>query len=457
MRKFKIRLSYNTWAGKFEEILSLRRKFQKLEIDLNGEKELMLFLDISQRHGSQIRSLKIHKAGFRDLKEFVIILQNMPLLEDLNIEGFKLLVNEKSTIEPVTMKNLQDLCISYWSDWSVFDCIRVVKLKSLKIALSSGKENRNCLENFLLASEKLETLNIDDSALTNLFKASTQFGFRLKQFSTYSQKQISKEVADNLIKFFESQASSLEKIDWKAFPHSVLDSVLAKNMKLKILKLDSLPANKAFYDKLKPIENLKEFDAGFIPDEALGIMGNIPNLEVLKVHNRSDLIPFLSLNNRKLKKLSIQEFKSELPAVVKFKELKYFYVEYCSNIEALIPFLTNNSSIETYCERFFNERHLENGFIEILLNMPSMKHLKLGGETSALQAAFNIIKTNPKQLQTLELLFEKVPGRPDIIFQFPGDASKWEEKCPFLKNYVKNAESEFGYRISVSHISEFMH
>lgn len=327
------------------------------------------------------------------------------------------------------------------------------QLSTFRMHLIARNEKLEYLLNFLSAAKKLKVIDVDDCVVEKVFSSSSNFDFKLKRFQSYSHRPLSPAAEENFVKFLKSQASCLEEFRWNRLQHSMTKVVLTELKNLVKLELDSesLPTDKSFYDQLKPMEKLRSFPGLRVPKFLLGLL---PNLEQLKTSEGSSIILFLSTYNPSLKSLSIGSFRDEVDAKVVLKKLEYFYVEWDSGTEHLIKFLTNNPTIVTFCSRYYADN---TQLIDVLLNMPNLKHLKLGGEVTDLQSTFKKIKNNPKRLETLEMIFEKVPGRPNILFRFPQDADKWEEKTPFLKTYVKDAESEFGYRISVCHTSEFVY
>jgi hypothetical protein len=339
--------------------------------------------------------------------------------------------------------------LSYSSDWRAFSCVQGSQPTSLIINLTSGREPREHLVNFLKTSPKLEVLDADDTTFNNLFSQPIDFPMKLKKIRSFTNQHFTSEGAKRFEEFLKSQSASLDEFEWRRLAPSLTRVVLTELKNLTYLNLDTLPTEKSFYEGLQPMESVKKFHGSRVPNELLGLF---PNLEVLKSSNGSAVIPFLAAFNLKIKSLSLSTFVDKVDEAAKLPNLEYLYIEFNINVENLTIFLLNNLSIVTFCSRYFQE---SNQLLDVLLNMPKLRHIKLGGEVLALGLAFDRIKSDPKSLQTLEMIFEKVPGRPDVLFKLPVDLEKWDEKCTFLKRYKKDPESEFGYRISVCHTSEF--
>lgn len=476
MRNFKLHLpstydsslkTFISWGLKIDEILSLKRSFQSMYILWNVPSETVL--KVTAKHGSQIRNLSIFNGKDLKANDFQELLKHMPLLEELEVAQteFNVTADEIRAIYPAQLRMLRSIKITCGTNWIVFRYLVGTQAKHLDVSLMrriQSDEATLSLMAFLKASKCLESMNFDEAFIHNIFKTdeSQSFSFQLKSLSFFYKASTddSEKTVARFCKFLVTNASSLDGLVLRNSSEEILKAVFNHIKKIKKLNLrtSNMPANKQFYEKLTPMENLQQLDCNdFIPNEdaAKGLLGLCPNLKSLKVSRDqiiSSLTPFMATYNPNIEILKLDTIKDKIETEVKFKYLKLLYVILNGNDESLKLLLKSNPTIETFGLRLAGKSDV----VDFLLTMPNIKHLKFGGEVATLKEIFDkIVLSGAKHLETLQIIFEKVPGRPSVLFELPADSNKWDSKCPFLRRYVKNADSEFGYRISVNHITDF--
>lgn len=405
-----------------------------------------LFLNISFRHGSQIRKLTLGEVEFKRFKDFSDVLTYMPLLEDLEMFKLKFALpgeNKKlNNMKPVALKYLKSLKVAACS-WIVFQYLIGSQITTLTLTSTVIRPEVKCLLNFLEASTKLETLEIDNKAFNYIFQQEN-LPVRLKRFKslafTYSLEV--DPTNDNFKVFLESQAFCLEELELNYVTRDVLKTIVNKLKKLRHLRINanSLPSDKEFYDQINPMKSLKEIEVHDEVDDDValtGLLGNCPNLELLKaLYGTNDVssrnIPFMMVNNEKIKYLHIDALKTEIGAEIKLPSLQFLHVESGSNIKYLLAFIANNTSITTLSLGAIDKETSMNDFLDTLMNSTGIKHLKLSGDFDTMQAVYDKIKVDYKNLKTLALKIERV--KPVLSFVFPEEKSRWDSRCPFFDN-----------------------
>lgn len=456
MKKLRLKISNisvssqnKQWEEKVEEVLSLERKFQAIDVtffDLRVQNAAESFVQIIACHGSQIREMVLRDVNFRSFDEFHQILKNVPLLESLEIERLRFnQVGKPSDIKTVTLKKLQTLKID-GSSWAVFQHLIGTQITSLTTLQSVVvPTEREYFINFLKASEKLESIELDFYAFVRVFEQELpeKLSFKLRKLRFLSYQIDLHEVDEVFNKFLIAQASNIEELELNIISLKVVETILGKLKCLKRLRLhsSSLSTDKEFYDFLKPIKSLKEVEAHdeFLHENAAkGLLGICPNLESLKaVHDPtgifSNLLPFISLYNPKLKSLSIDKMENEIDMDMKFKNLEMFHVYIVDDIEVLLSFIKANPSIATLSCGCPAAKKFTSEVLEKFMNETSLKHLKFESNYETIEAIFNKIKVDYKKLKSLQLTeIHDYRRGTSLTFNFPNDPLKWEGKCDFF-------------------------
>lgn len=449
------------WVDKFDEVMSLEQKFYTLDVNLDesqGQNAVEMFVELSLHHGTHVRVLILHKAEFKNPKDFCDILRNVRLLEELEVSrtNFDILDDDDEenqvvqTVRPVKLKHLKTIKVVY-SSWKLFQYLIGSQITTLLASTAQvRKSERESLISFLEASQKLEFIEIDREGFERIFQTSftRDFPFKLKRFKffSYTFKSEVNQVDENFIDFLESQADSLEELTFEYSSREILQTIFTKLMNLRILKLNSnsLPTDKEFYDQLKPFEYLKEFDADDrIPNEtaAMGILRNCPNLEILRVECDpndviSEILPFIAYNNPDLRTLQIDSLKANHAIDVRFDYLEEFHVFLFKDDEILLSFIRNNPTITTLKVKWVYEQSFIDEVLDALMNETNVQHLKLGGKLETVRAIYEKMKIDHKNLKSLELNYKTDSGTRTSYIEFPEDPSKWELKSDYFATHL---------------------
>lgn len=455
MNKFTLKLYHKSekvlWVDKFDEIMSLKRNFQSIDVNCDDSRAwnaIELFIELTAHHGSQIRSLTLHKADFKHSKDFCTILKNVPMLEHLEISRtkFSLPESEKNNkVRSVPLKHLKSIKVVY-SSWVLFKYFMGSKItQEFSLVLSTAqvrKSERENLVSFLEISNTLKSFEMDREAYERIFEFdfTRSFPFNLKKFKffSYTFKSEVNQVDENFINFLASQASSLEELSLEFSSREILQTIFTRLEKLTKLTLNSnsLPTDKEFYDQLIPLENLKEIYADDrIPNEiaAMGLLGNCPNLEVLKVdcdpHEViSNILPFIAVENPKLRIMHIDTLKVHHNPEVEFKYLEALHVFFFKNSRYLLAFLRNNPTVKTLKVKWIYDEVFVDEILDALMNTTNVQHLKFGGKPETMKTIYDKVKGDNKKLKSLELNFKTETGLHTLLIDFPLDFAKWDPK-----------------------------
>lgn len=206
------------WMNKFDEIKSVRRRFQSLCVELkwqNCQKEIQELIKISRCHGSQLKSFSLSSACFFKPKDFCGILENLPMLEELQLYYTRFELNNDgfNVSETITMLNLKTIKLDN-SSWTFLKYFKSPRLKSIEVLYGNNSDRLYLLE-FLRNLQNLESIALDGSALDAIFKLkmleNVQFQLkRLRILSKFSY-ETSTKVDRNFYNFLESQ-TKLEEI-----------------------------------------------------------------------------------------------------------------------------------------------------------------------------------------------------------------------------------------------------
>lgn len=448
-----------------DDIMELKRSYQSVEV---AQADPKIISKVFAKHGSQVRNLIVSHGKFETAKDFHEILSYLPLLEKLEIlqSEFILSPSEVLAIEPVQLRRLQSLKLTYGSSWIALRYFTGCQPKTFEQYMMSKDQNEEASQSllrFVKSLNSLEKLKCDETLIFNLFKysESEKLMFRLKSLDvSYHSDQTNLEAIRRFRKFMEHQGPSLVELKFRKISSEFLETFYRhlKNLKKLTIEVSNPPNDKKFYERFTPFEKLEEIVCLSWPVgsevAAQELLKLCPNLRSLKVERDtviSNLIPFMAKFNPKIEFLKLDRIKTAIGTEIGFKSLKTFYLTYRIDAEVLRNVLKSNQSIETFGLRLTSDGDIA----QILVDLPDLKHLKVGGEVISMKQIFDRIVAKRNKIETLDIIFEKVPGRPQIQFKLPEDAYSWDIKCPFLKHYEKNAESEFGYRISVNHLTDF--
>lgn len=443
-KNFTLNLSENTrWIEKFEEIMGLTRKFQSISMTWNSNNPphaMALLVQISSKHGKQIRKLALSLAEFENPKYFYKILNNMPLLAELEVNSVKLLMGDFTLETPLTMRHLTTLTVNA-SDWNLFSYFMASTIRNLKISnkfMYVDSQQRQTYIRFLEASDKLESMEFDLMSFAKTFhtQLNSKILFKLKRFKclVFSPDYDTGDVYMNFATFLESQALSLKELELNYVLPSITQIIFTKLKILEKLRLNSvsLPGRNEFYNQFKTMSRLKELtlhDAITSDIAVTEILAKCPNLETLNAQHDPmmhipNLLSFIAVHNPKIKCLSLDYLLVAVPS--QFKHLKFLHIETCLNFEFLIAFLRNNASIETLSLSLVEDETVpDEPTIDALLDQPGLQNLRIRACDNTLKAIYNKVKIDYKKLKSLELTMLTRRTIDNILIKFPNDKSEW--------------------------------
>lgn len=418
------------------------------------EEKVKMLWEICSRHGSNIRIFYISHGEFNRPKDFVDILQCMPLLEKLNLQkmNFKFNENTQSIDQPVAMKHLKKLQVSMTG----FDFRLLLGSQPKTLSLINLQRNNvKFLYEFVKTLDKLESLTLSGGVAINMFlqAKSSDFHFKLNKLEIDSSRSIETGNETYITNFLTSQASSLEELSIRDVSSEVVKEILQSLKLLQILTIhfrsvmeqpDSLTSDKSFYDSLQPLTNLREFFIhGSFKDEiaAKGFLQNCPSLVKLvstQCSGISKIISFIAANNPKIQHLDVYRLMTEIRPDVKFNFLKDLHLTISeSEIDNVTTFIKNNPTIERLVIRrsSINPELSISNLVHALVSMPNLKYLEFNSVAIILKAIYSgFAAIQTKREIGLVFLFDRMGRRaPRVQFQFPQDAGQWDEKCAFVE------------------------
>lgn len=124
-----------SWPEKVDEILSLKRKHQTLQIEMpyqNTQVETRTF-EIFKRHGGNLKNLDLSQVCFNDNWELCEVLSKMPMLKSLKLSSVNFKATDNSCdLENFCLRNLTSLSISFGC-FTFLQFLTAPKMKSLKL------------------------------------------------------------------------------------------------------------------------------------------------------------------------------------------------------------------------------------------------------------------------------------------------------------------------------------
>lgn len=422
-----------------EEVLG--RNLNKVEDDPQVVQGLAsAVMKIASRHGSQVRKLEISRVQLDCPKDFGEIVGHMPLLQVLEGQALTIAMpvrREPLGIEPIRLQSLKTVKVSN-SNAIIFKYFAAPHVGSFQL-LDSKSEFDYFLG--LLKSDKLESLEIDSSA--RIF--SSEFNISALKLKKLSIHSLDNEAETNLIKFLESQASTLIHLvlGKVACGPEVLETIFYKLERLERLNINfnTLPADKEFYVKLKTLTSLKELksDSRSVSSTAFdGICERCPNLESLFVPNAwttHNHLPSLAVSNPKLKVLSIDTMPNIANENMKFEFLRLFEVKKIIGLSIAGIFIANNPSIDTFHVNSLLSVSIPEAEVRALIGIPNLKHLKIGLNFYLARRIFDQVNLDSLGLKSLEMNVELNSKWTKLFFEFPDDVKNHQKiKCEYFES-----------------------
>lgn len=388
MKKLLLEMTENFYAdnearpAKLEEILGIRRKFQSMRVNNrsnNYKFDAGELLKVVSNHGAQIRELFLYRVGLEGADDLIGIFSHLPLLEKLQIAGLKF-QKKVSCEKPLRMGKLKEIrCLG--NGLYSFECFTAPRLTHLQI--SGPKQYSKGLENFLAAAVELKTLEIHDWQVIRKVKGHLNLpAFKLEKLLV---GEIVKSGAPQFVTFLKTQAASLKDFEIKMFPREILPDIFANISNLRKLKIPAsiMDDDKEVFGKLSPFKRLKELRFtmpgcfAMIMTSVQAFLAKCPNLEILDAgthYNFYTLLPFIVVNNPKLKKMKIRNVAANLGPSEKFKCLTHLEIATVSDLSIMMRFIDNCPSIETLIVNDINLKCL-NQFSE-LKNQLAIRNVK---------------------------------------------------------------------------------
>lgn len=227
----------------------------------------------------------------------------------------------------------------------------------------------------LAASERLNKLQIYATDIPNIFASNLtrDFQFKLKSLQitgeNFENITFDIKVFENFRKFLIAQKDSLTDIDvtglrrrkWLNLDpgcNEIFEIIFNELPRLESLKFDlfrfcgMIRINSNVFCQLKSNMSLKHLDCGILPVFkmlAIELLSKCPGLERLSIRCLDgDLLPFLAMNNTKLKSLTLEEIDHPECRTLKFEFLESFVVRVTGNRQLWLSFVMNNSSIRSF-------------------------------------------------------------------------------------------------------------
>lgn len=454
-RNFTLNLcDNNRWISKFDQIMSLTRRFQLMSVTLHSSDQpysqetwtdnaINLLCKTAGKHGTSIRKLMFQNAELENTKDFCSILSNMPLLNELTLRRVKVNIEDDFTSEKQVMLSKLNKLTVLTCDWNIFKFFMASPIKELlisnKFAFVDVQQHATYTK-FLETSAKLESIEFDLSSYAKTFKNQMdgRVGFQLKRlkFLSFSSSYEMDDIDRNFGTFLESQAASLTELELNYVSPHIIKIIFTKLTHLRKLRLNTsvLPDNNEFYGSFKTMPHLKELTLhDDLPSEAAvkEILVNCSNLETITAHHDPghfipSLLMFMTANTPMIKHLSIDTLPVEISPEVKFHHLKFFHLQTCHNLENLIKFLNSNAVIETLSLNLTDELIIpDDAVLEALLSQPNLQHLKVGAGDTTLNAIYEKIKVDYRNLKSLELR-PLTNAANKFLIKFPIDPSQWK-------------------------------
>lgn len=430
LRKLSLELNSESTLKKGKD--ELTRSYSKVNVlFMNFEKPTGLWL--TSDYCSNLRELKMMLVDFKitDKKLIRKTFQSLRNLECLKMSECDINDYENSmqnTIEAVEMVSIKHILLSS-THLAILLFLKTPNLISLKICNKSDLETPTIATTFIADQplEKLEKLaiwNFDFDDFNDVEKEKlAKIKIPLRNLSLHYLISPFQNI-ENFSTFMNLFTESLIELDFgKVKPQpatEVYELIFQKFHKLKLLRvcLSSAPNDDDFYNKLPnnpAITKLiisKDKTIKFSKKAFFGFLSKLPNLDTMIVENDEmdrEFFQFIAANCTNLKTLAVKRipFSANVLKGVRMP-----------NIETLIICNMKNMSVEDWKNFIRSFKNLKSLSIhesdEISLNdrtfniftksLSKLTHLMFGAGFVAIKRVFNQMKTNCKNLQTVEML-----------------------------------------------------
>ncbi|KAJ6648541.1 hypothetical protein Bhyg_03771 [Pseudolycoriella hygida] len=460
MKNFTLILNDGSkWIPRFDKIMSLTRKFQSIDIKLRSrdplrtDRSIDLLVQIAARHGPNIRKLVLSTAEIKNSSDFSSILSSMPLLNEVVLDRVKVdKVDDFTGGNEAFLSKLNKLTI-YECNWNIFKFFKSTPIREFEISNDLVFENIQQSEyykRFLQASQRLESIEVNSMYFDRTFKTTLDGAIclNLKRLK-YSSISLTYEIEniDSIFgTFLEAQASSLTELELEYVNATMIKIIFTKLKVLEKLTIHWMvpPSESSFYASFKKMPKLKELilyveiPCGLALKE---ILANCPNLETFRLRGDpfrciDNVLIFMAANNPAVKSLSTTSLPEIIPSELKFYHLNFLHVETCNTFENLLQFLDNNPTVETLSLNLHSTRDIvDDSTLEELLSYPNLRHLVVAADYIALNAIYDKIKSDSRNLKSIYLRSHRVEDSGTLI-TFPNDKAQWKPIDKIL-NYPK--------------------
>lgn len=370
MNKFQLRLNDSTADDQ-----NPRRKFSSMTAIASDLRRPERVHEVINYYGAHFQELSLYSFMFT-WESLTKMLQNLPLLKCLELTMIELKDSPKAPVARLKIPHLKTL--KYWDTNSkILELVSASHIKTLEVVKYYTTFDVTNLTSFLQSAKILESLECPPELLKTSFEVSGGvFPFKLKKFFSSDPQDLGE--------FLLSQSSSLEEIELLCITRADFELIFKKLKRLAILRdvnFEKLPTEEQFYFQLRPtkIKEIHQSRSRRFPNETAvrGILGNCPLLEVLNIPGDNyipNMLPFLAVNNPRIKHLTLNRLGSGEDHFPALKTLKLLKVDH-SERPHLISFLRRNPTVEKLTIDFLTRTDDETGDDDFLseANFPNIK------------------------------------------------------------------------------------
>lgn len=388
MKKFKMVIKRIYYSLKEEEF---KWKHHNVEISLdlvgsfNDDKYEDEMDIVNAFDFSRTRSLK-----FEQFSAFTMLLQQMPLLEELTFQQFNRFTDfDKLKTRHMVFPNLKTLHIYCCRQpMYVLRFIHAKNLTDLSIHIVPTQSTpTNIVLGFVKGCSKLQKLSIDSDGSKQLLDHQQDFDFKLTEFKLHKYFEISNTNRNNLTRFLIAQLPTLQSLELNCKilePEPAFNAIFLSTCLTKIsIDAASLPADDDFYRYLRPLVMLIELKiqiGGLTTKNATNNFLKIcPNLKILDLeHSFIKTFNHLADHCPKLVEISIDEVKGRLDKNKKFVDLKSLKLLRIKKFSNWVSVLVGSPSIDNLEVELIDRNNKDDQYYYAFLQTPSLSRLTLG-------------------------------------------------------------------------------
>lgn len=428
MKNFVLNL-FAARVGKLDKRFCSRRKHINVFIHFENEEDKLLDV-VKQFDVSQARRISFHRyQSSIHIKRVRKVLAKMPLLEDASLMFNKVEVPKRAKISPLKLENFKRVRLFPYA-CNALKLFNPKKIVELRIEESPITDETEKLVDFLHETINLNILRVSKTAFNAIFEHEHNFSFQLQKLDMlYHNTTVADVACVNFDKFLRSQASSLKVLDLsglEGLSKVVHETVLGRLKTLAKLTIDGsfLPNYKEFYQKLRKNNSLKSLVLlkGFSSDDAAkGILGISHEMNDLDLNfSISTKINFIASHNPKLKHLTCTTIHRSITKGLNFNYLNSLTVLHIVDVDHWLSIVKNSPQLQKLIVLWVDGQITEE-VVDILLQQPSLSHLKLSGTHNNMTLIFNKLKLNHGNLRSFDFAIkDRCPAHPmaKLTFEF---------------------------------------